>query len=338
MRNFRNYYEILGVPKSASAAEIKKAYRKLARKYHPDMNPGDSVAEERFKDIGEAYEVLSDATKRRQYDQFGQYWKQGGFQGAAPRPSSSSYRPSSPSWETDYDRGFGNDVDFSQFNDFQEFIDQLLGKFRATNADPRAGDPGYSYRTSYKSTKTSPKSPPPPRPSSKRDAEALLNLPLERAYTGGRERIRLEDGRSLEVNMPKGVMTGQRIRLKGQGPSGGDLYLKISLSPHNFYTLDGYDIRCQLPITPSEAALGVQVEVPTLSGQVRLTIPAGVKSGQQLRLATKGFPKDSRSYGDQYVEIQIVVPKNPTELERDLYEKLLRAQSFDPREDLLKVK
>jgi curved DNA-binding protein len=138
--------------------------------------------------------------------------------------------------------------------------------------------------------------------------------------------------------MPTGVMTGQRIRLKGQGPSGGDLYLKINLLPHHFFTLDGYDIRCQLPISPSEAALGVQVEVPTLSGQVRLTIPAGVKSGQQLRLAGKGFPKDSRSFGDQYVEIQIVVPKNPSDLERELYEKLLRVQSFDPRENLLKVK
>ncbi|AFY71763.1 heat shock protein DnaJ domain protein [Thalassoporum mexicanum PCC 7367] len=338
MRNFRNYYEILGVPKGSSAAEIKKSYRKLARKYHPDMNPGDAVAEERFKDIGEAYEVLSDPTKRRQYDQFGQYWKQGGFQGAAPR-TSSTYRPGYSSWDSDYDRGVGNDVDFSQFSDFQEFIDQLLGKFRTTGVDPRTTDPGYSYRPGYKSAKSTTKSPPPPpRTSSKRDAEALLNLPLERAYTGGRERIRLEDGRSLEVNMPKGVMTGQRIRLKGQGPSGGDLYLKINLSPHHFFTLDGYNIRCQLPVTPSEAALGVQVDVPTLSGQVRLTIPAGVKSGQQLRLSGKGFPKDSRSFGDQYVEIQIVVPKNPTDLERDLYEKLLRAQSFDPRENLLKVK
>jgi curved DNA-binding protein len=133
-------------------------------------------------------------------------------------------------------------------------------------------------------------------------------------------------------------MSGQRIRLKGQGPSGGDLYLKINLQAHNFFSLEGYDIRCQLPVSPSEAALGVQVEVPTLSGLVKLTVPPGVKSGQQLRLASKGFPKDSRSFGDQYVEIQIVVPKNPSGRERELYEQLLKAQSFDPRESLSKMK
>jgi curved DNA-binding protein len=153
---------------------------------------------------------------------------------------------------------------------------------------------------------------------------------------GGRERIRLEDGRSLEVNMPAGVLSGQRIRLKGQGASGGDLYLKITLKPHNFFTLEGHDIRCQLPISPSESVLGVQVEVPTLGGLVKLTIPPAVKSGQQLRLSGKGFPKDARTFGDQYVEVQIVVPKNPSKQERELYEKLLAIQSFDPRENLPK--
>ncbi len=325
MQNFRNYYEILDLPKTSSIDEIKKAYRKLARKYHPDLNPGDKAAEERFKDIGEAYEVLSDPAKRQQYDQFGQFWKQGGFQGGKA--------PSRPeSWNPDFDRGYPNDVDFSQFNDFQEFVDQLLGRFRTNEGRPSDAG-GY---TSYRSSTTQQQA---PRTSTtRRDAEALLNLPLERAYVGGRERIRLEDGRSLEVNMPAGVMTGQRIRLKGQGPSGGDLYLKINLQAHNFFSLEGYDIRCQVPISPSEAALGVQVEVPTLSGFVKLNVPAGVKSGQQLRLSSKGFPKDNRSFGDQYVEIQIVVPKNPSGRERELYEQLLKAQSFDPRESFLKMK
>jgi curved DNA-binding protein len=312
MQNFRNYYEILNLPKTASVEEIKKAYRNLARKYHPDLNPGDKVSEEKFKDISEAYEVLSDPTKRQQYDQFGQFWKQGGFQGGRAKYDDG----------TDFDRN--GDVDFSQFNDFQEFVDQLLGKFR-TNEPGRKPEPNYNYRPN-----------PSARTTTRRDTEALLTLPLERAYVGGRERIRLEDGRSLEVNMPAGVMTGQKIRLKGQGPAGGDLFLKINLQPHAFFSLDGYDIRCQLPVSPSESVLGIQVEVPTLSGVVKLNIPAGVKSGQQLRLSGKGFPKDVRSFGDQYVEVQIVVPKNPTGKERDLYEQLLKVQSFNPREYLNK--
>jgi curved DNA-binding protein len=315
MQNFRNYYEILGVPKTATADELKRSYRRLARKYHPDLNPNDKAAEERFKDIGEAYEVLSDTTKRQQYDRFGQYWKQGGFQGQGGRPPA------------DFERGgYTGDVDFSQYNDFQEFVDQLLGKFRTNE---RAQDTGgaSSYRTNTQA---------PPRPTARRDSEALLELPLERAYVGGRERIRLEDGRSLEVNMPAGVLSGQRIRLKGQGASGGDLYLKITLKPHTFFTLEGSDIRCQLPISPSESVLGIQVEVPTLSGLVKLTIPPAVKSGQQLRLSGKGFPKDARTFGDQYVEVQIVVPKTPSKRERELYEQLLEIQSFDPRENLPK--
>ena len=265
---------------------------------------------------------MSDTTKRQQYDRFGQYWKQGGFQGAGSRPPTSreQYTP-------DFERGgYTGDVDFSQYNDFQEFVDQLLGKFRTNE---RAQDTGgaSSYRTTTQA---------PPRPTPRRDSEALLELPLERAYVGGRERIRLEDGRSLEVNMPAGVLSGQRIRLKGQGASGGDLYLKITLKPHTFFTLEGSDIRCQLPISPSESVLGVQVEVPTLSGLVKLTIPPAVKSGQQLRLSGKGFPKDARTFGDQYVEVQIVVPKTPSKRERELYEQLLEIQSFDPRENLPK--
>ena len=323
MQNFRNYYEILGIPKTSTADEIKRSYRRLARKYHPDLNPGDKAAEERFKDIGEAYEVLSDTTKRQQYDRFGQYWKQGGFQGQGGRPPSAreQYAP-------DFERGSTGDVDFSQYNDFQEFVDQLLGKFRANE---RTQDTGGSSSSSYRANTQAP-----PRPTPRRDSEALLELPLERAYVGGRERIRLEDGRSLEVNMPAGVLSGQRIRLKGQGASGGDLYLKITLKPHTFFSLEGSDIRCQLPISPSESVLGVQVEVPTLSGLVKLTIPPAVKSGQQLRLSGKGFPKDVKTFGDQYVEIQIVVPKNPSNRERELYEQLLKVQSFDPRENLPK--
>ncbi|HAN46331.1 MAG TPA: molecular chaperone DnaJ, partial [Cyanobacteria bacterium UBA8156] len=166
MQNFRNYYEILEVAKGASTEEIKKSYRKQARKYHPDLNPGDKSAEEKFKAIGEAYEVLSDPVKRQQYDRFGNYWQQGGFQGGRSAPRADTGMP-------DFDMGSG-EVDFSKYNDFQEFIDQLLGRFRT---DPRSSN-GQTYQA------------PPRPPSRRRDSEAPLELPLEKAYAGGRERIR----------------------------------------------------------------------------------------------------------------------------------------------------
>jgi curved DNA-binding protein len=318
MQNFRNYYDILGVSKDAPAEEIKSAFRRLARQFHPDLNPGNKEAEERFKDINEAYEVLSDTGNRGQYDKFGQFWKQRGFQNAA--------RAASRMWNPAGDR---TGDDFSEFRDFNSFVDQLLNRRDGTPPSASSEDyrPG-SNKTTYTSKTTST----PPR-SKPRDAEARLTVPLTKAYSGGRERIRLEDGRSLEVNMPAGMVTGQRIRLKGQGVSGGDLYLKIEVSPHSFFNLDGIDVLCELPITPCEAVLGGAIEVPTLDGLVKINIPAGVRSGQRLRLANKGYPTDDRR-GDQIVEIQVLIPKEVTEPERDLYEKLRQLESFNPRADL----
>ncbi|NEQ26096.1 MAG: J domain-containing protein, partial [Microcoleus sp. SIO2G3] len=166
-----------------------------------------------------------------------------------------------------------------------------------------------------------------------RNAEARLTVPLGKAYTGGRERIRLEDGRSLEVSMPPAMVNGQRIRLKGQGVAGGDLYLKIDVAPHPFFKIDGADITCQLPLTPSEAVLGGAIEVPTLDGLVKMMIPAGVRSGQKLRLGNKGYPINGKR-GDQIVEIQIAVPKDLSSQERDLYEKIRQVESFNPRANL----
>ncbi|MBD1943649.1 J domain-containing protein, partial [Coleofasciculus sp. FACHB-712] len=169
---------------------------------------------------------------------------------------------------------------------------------------------------------------------SRRDVEARLTMPLEKAYQGGRERIRLEDGRSLEVDMPPGMVNEQRIRLKGQGIEGGDLYLKITVSPHAFFQVEGSDIFCQLPVTPSEAVLGGAVEVPTLDGLVKMTLPSGVGHGKRLRLAGKGYPTGRGDRGDQLVEIQVVVPKTVTSQERELYEKLRQIETFKPRLDL----
>ncbi len=316
MQNFRNYYDILGVARDATVEEIKKSFRRLARQYHPDLNPGDKQAEEKFKDINEAYEVLSDTAKRAQYDQFGKFWQQRGFQGGAGKAGTRG-------WAGRSDRP--GEVDFSEFPDFNSFVDQLLNRRTAgagTSSTARDTFRPGTTKTSYTVR------------SGRRDAEARLSVPLEKAYQGGRERIRLEDGRSLEVNMPPGMVTGQRIRLKGQGVGGGDLYLKIDVSPHGFFRLEGTDICCQLPITPSEAVLGGPVEVPTLDGMVKMNIPPGVRAGQRLRLADKGYPKDEGGRGDQIVEIQIVIPRDLTPQERELYEKLRQLESFNPRADL----
>ncbi|MCL1466398.1 DnaJ C-terminal domain-containing protein [Argonema galeatum] len=330
MQNFRDYYEILGIARDASAEEIKKVYRRLARQYHPDLNPGNKAAEEKFKDIGEAYEVLSDPSRRSQYDQFSNFWNRRGFLNRNVR------QPKTWDNRTNGDRTSTQDFDFSQFGDFNNFVDQLLGRRKesrvATAAPPSSSSKGISadaFRPgSTKTTYTI------SARANRKDIEARLTLPLEKAYTGGLERIRLEDGRSLEVNMPGGMVTDQRIRLKNQGVEGGDLYLIITVLSHPFYQLEGSDILCHVPITPSEAVLGGQVQVPTLDGRVKMTIPPGVKSGQRLRLANKGYPGDDDERGDQLVEIQIVVPKNPSPRELELYEKLRQIETFNPRADL----
>lgn len=270
MRNFRNYYEILEVETAASSDEIKRAFRKLARRYHPDLNPGDKAAEEKFKDIGEAYEILSDDSRRSQYDQFARFWQQNGFarQAAARKTASRNGRN-------------GNGFDYGEYRDFDSFVEQLLNREPSTRVDAKAPDayrPG-NTKTAYtvearprstvkrdrppvRSTPPRPARPPEPPRERPRDVEARLNLPLEKAYKGGRERIRLEDGRSLEVDMPPGTLAGQKIRLKGQGLHGGNLYLKIALEPHEFFSLQGSDIFCRVPLTPSEAVLGGRSPCP----------------------------------------------------------------------------
>lgn len=321
MQNFRNYYEILEVNRDATPEEIKRAYRKLARRYHPDLNPGDKTAEEQFKTIGEAYDVLSDEGKRSQYDQFSRFWQQNGFRKTAKARSRSN-----------------TSVDYSEYRDFDRFVDQLLNRkgepARSQGKSVRVNNTAQAYRPGTRKTYTPGNA---PRTTVKRerprDIEARLTLPLEKAYIGGRERIRLEDGRSLEVEMPKGMIDGQRVRLKGQGIEGGDLYLKITVEPHAIFELQGSDIFCRVPLTPSEAILGGAVEVPTIDGLVRINVPAGVKPGQRLRLANKGFPKGEER-GDQLVEIAIAIPPTISDEEKELYDKIRALETFNPRSSM----
>jgi curved DNA-binding protein len=282
----RNYYEILGLNRNATAEEIKKSFRQLARKYHPDVNPGDNAAEETFKDINEAYGVLSDETKRAEYDQlvFGKPKRKPPVGNGYPTNNRTPF----DTWTV---------KDFSQ----------------TTSKRPKV------------MSSTSPK----------RDIEAKLTLPLEKAYQGGKERIRLEDGRSLEVDMPPFILNGQRIRLKGQGINQGDLYLKITVARHYFFELRDNDIFCQIPLTASEAVLGGAVEVPTLEGSVKMMVPKGVKTGQRLRLANKGYLDSQGNRGDQLVELQVLTPVDPPPEELELYQKLREIETFEPRKNLL---
>ncbi len=360
MHNFRDYYEILGISKEATADEIKRAYRALARQYHPDLNPGNKDAEEKFKVLGEAYDVLSDVDKRSQYEEYSRYWKQKGFK----------------TWENRVKRqrnGRTSAADeYSAFEDFDNFVEQLLKRHQGnddavswqsapaeksassrrspSSRSAESSDGRYSSSSnaqssaqsstskargasaSKRSSTTAYKTQPPSR--SRRDAEADLTVPLEKAYAGGRERIRLEDGRSLEVSMPPGMVTGQRIRLKGQGIGGGNLYLRIEVEPHPYFTLKDGDVYCRLPITPSEAALGGTIAVPTLGGRVNMMISPGVQFGQRLKLTGKGYPISPELYGDQIVEIEVVMPTTLDDEEKALYQELKAIERFDPRANL----
>ena len=291
MPQVRNYYEMLGVDKNAPSNEIKKAYRTLAIKYHPDRNLGNKAAEEKFKDINEAYEVLSDQTRRVQYDQ--------------------SLKPKS------FFRG--------------NAANNRSGATSSTATRTRNRVPTDNYRPErIKRTRVVNSRP------QRRDIEAKLTLGLDEAYRGGKRKIRLEDGRSLEVDMPSGMFNGQRIRLRGQGIEGGDLYLKITVARHPFFEIQGGNIYCQIPITPTEAILGSAIEVPTIDGLVKVTVPNGVRSGQRLRLANKGYFEKPGERGDQLVEIQIVTPKEITNQEKELYEQLRELEQFNPRQNIIK--
>jgi len=311
---FKDYYAILGVGRDASQDEIKRAYRKLARKYHPDVSK-EPDAEDRFKEIGEAYEVLKDPEKRKAYDQLGRGYHQG-----------EDFRPP-PGWEPGFEFSGGGFTDAGEFSDFFE---SLFGRGFGRGAGGRRQGAGFRV--------------------SGHDVVARAEITLEEAYNGGTRQITLPrhevtaDGRvresqqTLNVRIPKGITDGQRIRLSGQGEPGigggppGDLYLEIHFRPHPRFHVEGRDIFLHLPVAPWEAALGAQVTVPTLGGDVGLKIPAGSQTGRKLRLKARGLPGDPS--GDQYVTVRIVVPRPETDAQRALYERMAREMPFNPRKDL----
>jgi curved DNA-binding protein len=303
----RDFYEVLGVPRTASQDEIQRAYRKLARAYHPDVN-SDPAAEDRFKQVSEAYDVLSDPQARRRYDAFGPDFRQvpedvdpddwaRARTGSAGRAGTGRAGGGS---------GFGADVD----------IDDLLGGLFGGRAGRGWG----------------------PIPGA--DQEAELEVSVEEAYRGGRRSITLQGPggtRTLDVTIPAGVTDGQRIRLAGQGGQGsdgarpGDLYLVVSIAPHPRYRVDGRDLRVELRLSPWEAALGTSVAVDTPGGEAKVKVPAGTSSGRRMRLRGRGLPSPRGQPGDLYAEARIMVPGHLSDAERRGFEELAAASDFDPR-------
>ena len=303
--DYKDYYKILGVAKSATDKEIKSAYRKLAQKYHPDKNPGDQRAEDRFKEINEAYEVLGDPQKRRKYDQLGSSYTQWERAG---RPGGGF------DWGQWASPGGGR-VEFGDLNDlfggagFSDFFNSVFG---GAGGFSGGGARGTRLRGD--------------------DREQPVEITLEEAYRGGRRTLE-KDGRRLEVSIPAGARTGTKVRIAGQGgagPTAGDLYLVISVRPHPTFTREGDDLQTDVPVDLYTALLGGEVRVPTLSGEVVLTIPPETQSGRKFRLVGRGMPKlrAAKEHGDLYARVQVQIPTHLSERERELVRQLaaLRGQ------------
>ena len=328
---YKDYYNALGVEKTATADEIKSAYRKLARKYHPDLNK-DKEAEERFKEIGEANDVLSDPEKRAAYDQLGQNYQEG-----------QDFNPP-PNWDQGFEfRGRPSGAG-AQPEDFSDFFEDLFGKAQRQQSGAQyggqAGSQGFGNQGfgGQQQGEFNAKG---------QDHHARILIDLDDSFNGSKRQITLKvpefgpDGhlqlkhRTLDVTIPKGIREGQQIRLKKQGAPGygkgepGDLFLEVNFKPHKLYHADGSDLYLDLPVTPWEAALGGKVKVPTPAGVVDLNIPANSKQGRKLRLKGRGLP--SKKPGDLFVVLQIALPPANNDKARELYETMAKELDFNPR-------
>src|SRR4051812_15595150 len=312
---FRDYYETLGVAKTATDDEIKKAFRKLARQHHPDVAKDKKAAEEKFKQINEAYEVLGDSEKRKKYDDLGANWNQpgGGFQpppGWGSQPGGGFRR---------YSPGDGGGIDF-EFGGtgFSDFFEAFFG-----GGGRQAGFGGSPFGQRQQAAERG------------SDVEADIMVPLEEVLHGSKRQISLRRGNSnkvesYQVKIPKGVHEGQRIRLAGQGEAGagggksGDLFLRVRLARHPDFNVEGNDLIHEVRLPPSQAALGGELQVPTLGGRARLKIPPGTQGGQRFRLRGHGLPTAAETRGDLFVEVQIQIPTKLTEREREIWSELAK--------------
>jgi curved DNA-binding protein len=322
---YKDYYEILGVPRTASADELKKSFRKLAREHHPDVAKDKKRAEEKFKEINEAYEVLSDPAKRNKYDQLGANWKSG-----------ADFRPP-PGWEgfpgghAFRGRGAGGDEFETRFGGtgFSDFFEQLFG------SRMRGGAGGFGRTAGFEDEEFAERG---------RDIEGDIMVTLEEAMRGSVRsvNVRRPAGRSVktetyQVRIPPGVTEGQKLRVAGRGEAGssggeaGDLYLRVRLAKHPDFEVEDHNLIYEAELAPWEAVLGAEISVPALDGRVNIKIPAGTQSGQKLRVRGRGLPARGGARGDLFVVTKIAVPAKVTDAERKLWEQLARESRFHPR-------
>lgn len=302
---FKDYYDVLGVSRNASADEIQKAYRKLARKYHPDINKSKGT-EDRFKEINEANEVLSDAEKRKKYDTLGANWKAG-----------QEFKPP-PGWGGNAGFDFNGDG----MNGFSDFFEA----FFAGGGSPFGGARGFGGAGFGGGGPRMQRGPEP--------VEAEFELSIEDAIKGATRQLQLRDAsgktRSLTVTIPAGTTEGTTIKLAGKKDE-GDVYLKVRFASHPRYSVVAHDLIVRLPITPWEAALGAKVDLVLPDGSIKLSIPAGVQSGGKLRVRGRGLPKRGGDRGDVLAEVKVVVPTKLSDSEREIFEKLASISRFNPR-------
>ena len=301
---YKDYFQVLGVDRSADAGAIKRAFRKLARQYHPDVNPGDKAAEAKFKEVSEAYEVLSDPEKRRKYEQFGQYWNQAGGMGGGGVP--------------------GMDVDFGRYGNFDDFINDLLGRFGGPG-----GGSGFQGGGFPRGAQAS-------RAPVNLDAEATVSVSFSDAFRGTERTLSVNDER-VQVRIPAGVRNGSKLRLKEKGNlqpgtgRRGDLYLNLNVQAHSVWRLDGDQLRADLPVSIDELALGGTVSVMTPDGEAQVNVPAGTAPGRSLRLKGKGWPSRT-GRGDLLLTLTLAFPKSWSAAEQQLLKQLRQSRSEDPRQ------
>ena len=341
MVDYKDYYKILGVDKKASTEEIKKAYRKLAKTYHPDANRNNPAAEEKFKEIGEAYEVLKDPEKRYRYDQLGSNWKAYSRTGAGPQgwPGGGQWQQGSASYDFQ-----GSGFDFGDLGSgFSDFFEMFFGRgsdqrFRDFSTGS-AGQSGtrQNQRTGWRSRRAASKG---------QDVESRLTITLREAYLGTERTLKLQTAegksRTINIKIPKGIKDGGKIRVTGEGgksPNGGvagDLYLIVEIAPHHFFKRKGNDLYCEIPVTIKEAIFGASIDIPTFSGSVTVKLPAGTQAGKTLRLKGKGMPFiKGADYGDLYAKIKIVIPENLSNEQRKLLEDFSKKYNENPRAKII---